>query len=330
MNGAKLFELMDNIEDKYIADARIKHRAYVFAAKENGVSAFFKNAVSVAAIFLVIGMIFVWTLVGKDILHGEQGQSTTDVTSTTEPQTTPNNVVVPPVTDITTTTPVVTTTPIVTTTQTPITTTAPITTTQPPVTTTKPVTTQPTPSVLTPEELMALDADGVVEHIKKLGCPDDKLPKSATSKMFEAEIKKIIDFLNDPEARRFISSYSDENYFAPAQIDLFYVLRFNRERMEHNLSKDELNKEIEALKAKYPDYLEFMGTDPVRVMGSQFEYLVKKYLGIDTISDDMKKNLHFYLESSDAYYEFTGGVFGLAEIKEANAWNLSDGNNKNT
>ena len=45
MNGTDLFELMDNIEDKYIADARIKHRAYVFAAKENGVSAFFKNAV---------------------------------------------------------------------------------------------------------------------------------------------------------------------------------------------------------------------------------------------------------------------------------------------
>jgi len=138
---------MDNIDDKYIADAKIKPKAHVIEVSESGPWAFFKGAVSAAAIFLVLGAIFVWTLVGKDIINAYHGKDTTNEMTTT------NNVIVPPVAD-TTTFPIAATTPDGFTTQTPITTTAPITTTPPPVTditTTVPITTtQPPVTTTTP------------------------------------------------------------------------------------------------------------------------------------------------------------------------------------
>ena len=90
MKNVRLFELLDNIDDKYIVDAQIKPAPVAVFASENPFFNFFKNAVSVAAIFLVIGVIFVWTLVGKEILNAYHGSDTISEVTTTEPQTTPN------------------------------------------------------------------------------------------------------------------------------------------------------------------------------------------------------------------------------------------------
>lgn len=130
MKNVRLFELLDNIDDKYIVDAQIKPAPVAVFASENPFFNFFRNAVSVAAIFLVIGVIFVWTLVGKEILNAYHGSDTISETTTTDPQTTPDpsittdNGIIPsiPSTD-TTTKPWHTTVP--------ITTTAPTTTTAP-------------------------------------------------------------------------------------------------------------------------------------------------------------------------------------------------------
>ena len=163
MKNMELFEALGNMDDKYIVDARIKPMPVMVSAGEHSFSAFFKNAVSVAAIFLVLGAIFVWTLVGKDIINAYHGDDTTSDMTTTEPQTTStpatttDNGIVPPIpsTDTTTkpwhtTIPITTTVPPVT----DITTTDPITTTQPPVTTTTttPVT-PPQPVTLSKEQL---------------------------------------------------------------------------------------------------------------------------------------------------------------------------------
>jgi len=113
MTNMKLFEILDVMDDKYISDAKIPQKtvnAQVY--EEKHVWGFFQTALSVAAIILVFGVIFVWTLVGKDILNAYfGGEDTVDEMTTTVPDTTPdpatttNNVVVPPVTDTSTTTP---------------------------------------------------------------------------------------------------------------------------------------------------------------------------------------------------------------------------------
>ena len=88
MKSDKLFEYLDNIDDKYIADAQITSLPSVIVARDHTFSNFFKSAVSAAAIFLVIGMIFVWTLVGKDLLGSHQGDDSTNATTTAAPITT--------------------------------------------------------------------------------------------------------------------------------------------------------------------------------------------------------------------------------------------------
>ena len=164
MKSVKLFEYLDSIDDEYIASAKITQTPPAQAAFSFRSSGILSGIASVAAVLLVLGMIFVWSIVGKDVLKAQKGDDTTTET-TTAPITTPDNVIVPPITDNsyetttpqiyvpeTTTVPITTpvTTPVTTPATTSTTTTVPITTTPPPVTTTTPITTTPittTPSV---------------------------------------------------------------------------------------------------------------------------------------------------------------------------------------
>ena len=145
MKNLQLFEIFDGIDDNYIADALIKP-APKMAVGAFHVSNFFKSAASVAAIVIVFGVIFVWSIVGKDVLKAQKGDDTTNET-TTAPITTPDNVIVPPITDNSyeTTTPQIyvpetTTVPITAPVTTPVTTPAVTTTTVNTPATTTPVT----------------------------------------------------------------------------------------------------------------------------------------------------------------------------------------------
>ena len=153
MKTVEKLNILDGIDDKFITEA-FPHRLFKMGAspkKDKIVSErhpvrMIEGFVSVAAIFLVIGVIFVWTLVGKDIMNAYHGEDTTTDMTTTEPQTTPtpatttNNVVVPPIPNTDTTTK-------------PWHTTAPITTTQP--------ITKPLPEVT--YEILVIDGEYYLE-----------------------------------------------------------------------------------------------------------------------------------------------------------------------
>lgn len=258
-------------------------------------------------------------------------KNTTTVQTTTDPITTTTPVTT--TTPITTTSPATTTAPITTTvpitTTAPITTTVPITTTQPPVTTTTPITTTQPPVTEPvrppkPTDPMDLDGDGVIKLIKDKGCPEDKLPSSAKSSVSDAELSKIVAFLNEKDARLFINTH-DYEFFSPQTMDLAILLR-NNIANRYSPTKDEYDKIIAELKAKYEGFEPM--TDPLVLRMSDCKDLVKKYLGIDTINDDMMKTLSLvkYIDSIDAYYSEGGGVEGFDIIEDANAWKLTDGN----
>ena len=93
MKTADKLDILDGIDDKFITEA-FPHRLFKIGAVpkkdktaigERHPVRMIESFVSVAAIFLVIGMIFVWTLVGKDIMQALKGEDTHDVT-TTAPQ----------------------------------------------------------------------------------------------------------------------------------------------------------------------------------------------------------------------------------------------------
>ena len=190
--------------------------------------------------------------------------------------------------------------------------------------TTTPTTPTPPPVKLPSfEEVLDYDADEVIDLINKAGCPEDKLPAEATKKLSDAEVKKIIDFLKDPEAMSFINSHSEFNFFSPEEMDLAILLH-NNVSGKHQLTEDEYEKIIAELKAKYEDYDHM--TDLLILDMSDCRALVKKYLGLDTINDKMTENLYYYLESRDAYYSEGGGVEGFGSVNYAKAWQLSDGN----
>ena len=78
MNNVKLFMLLDSIDDKYIADAEIKPKATAISDREHGFWGFFNNAATIVATVVILCAIIVWTLVGKDILNGLKGDTSTD------------------------------------------------------------------------------------------------------------------------------------------------------------------------------------------------------------------------------------------------------------
>ena len=109
MKNLQLFEIFDGIDDNYIADALIKP-APKMAVGAFHVSSFFKSAASVAAIVLVLGMIFVWSIVGKDVLKAQKGDDTTQSTTPSQSVTTPlNQIITTPSDTLTTTVPQITT-----------------------------------------------------------------------------------------------------------------------------------------------------------------------------------------------------------------------------
>ena len=169
MKTAEKLNILDGIDDKFITEA-FPHRLFKIGAvqkkdktaiSERHPVRMIESFVSVAAIFLVIGAIFVWTLVGKDIINAYHGEDTTSDMTTTEPQTTPtpatttDNGIVPPIPNTDTTTK-------------PWHTTAPITTTQPPVT----VEPKPNPNSFDPK---IVDFDHLWNIGYDMGWPIEKL-----------------------------------------------------------------------------------------------------------------------------------------------------------
>ena len=186
MKTAEKLNILDGIDDKFITEA-FPHRLFKIGAvpkkdktaiSERHPVRMIESFVSVAAIFLVIGMIFVWTLVGKDIINAYHGEDTTNDMTTTEPQTTPtpatttDNGIVPPIPSTDTTTK-------------PWHTTAPITTTQP--------ITKPLPEVT--YEILIIDGE---YYLKIIGadayeCPTDALSRSMVAMVSFASVEEMFD-----------------------------------------------------------------------------------------------------------------------------------------
>ena len=80
---------MDQIDDKYIVEAKMLPRPKREFLATSRLTSFFSDAMTVAATIIVFGALIIWSLVGKDILSNEQGGDTSNVTTapivTTEP-----------------------------------------------------------------------------------------------------------------------------------------------------------------------------------------------------------------------------------------------------
>ena len=91
MKNMNFMYLMDQIDDKYIVEAKMIPKAE--SVEKSRITGFLSGAVSVAAAVIIFGAIILWSLVGKDFLSKEKGDDTTtpsEVTTTTPPpDTTP-------------------------------------------------------------------------------------------------------------------------------------------------------------------------------------------------------------------------------------------------
>lgn len=98
MKNMNFMYLMDMIDDKYIVEAKMLPKVKADSIGTSRFTNFFSNIASVAAAVIVFGAIIIWTLVGKDILSNEQGDDTSNVTTTpivtTEPDTEPDDPIV--------------------------------------------------------------------------------------------------------------------------------------------------------------------------------------------------------------------------------------------
>ena len=98
MKNMNFMYLMDMIDDKYIVEAKMLPKVKADSIGTSRFTNFFSNVASVAAAVIVFGAIIIWTLVGKDILSNEQGDDTSNVTTTpivtTDPDTEPDDPIV--------------------------------------------------------------------------------------------------------------------------------------------------------------------------------------------------------------------------------------------
>lgn len=91
MKNMNFMYLMDQIDDKYIVEAKMIPKAE--SVEKSRITGFLSGAVSVAAAVIIFGAIILWSLVGKDFLSQKQGDDTStppDVTTeSVPPDTTP-------------------------------------------------------------------------------------------------------------------------------------------------------------------------------------------------------------------------------------------------
>ena len=91
MKNMNCMYLMDQIDDKYIVEAKMIPKAE--SVEKIRITGFLSGAVSVAAAVIIFGAIILWSLVGKDFLSKKQSDDTTtppDVTTeSVTPDTTP-------------------------------------------------------------------------------------------------------------------------------------------------------------------------------------------------------------------------------------------------
>ena len=92
MTAMQKLRILEDIDEKYIMEARPRRllkygetKTQGFDAEDNSVLMVLETVLSVASIALIVGAVFIWTLVGKDLLRVENsGDSESSVTSEQE------------------------------------------------------------------------------------------------------------------------------------------------------------------------------------------------------------------------------------------------------
>lgn len=99
MNLADKMEIFNDIDDKYILESAPKRLLAYGATRNERIYddrrlplIFIETVMSVAAVVLVLGGIFIWTLVGKDLLKAGNSDDNESVTSVQENDDTPTSV----------------------------------------------------------------------------------------------------------------------------------------------------------------------------------------------------------------------------------------------
>ena len=85
MNNINFLYLMDQIDDKYIVEAKMLPRPKREFLATSRLTSFFSDAMTVAATIIVFGALIIWSLVGKDLLTKDQGYDTTPTDAVTTP-----------------------------------------------------------------------------------------------------------------------------------------------------------------------------------------------------------------------------------------------------
>ncbi len=93
MKNMNFMYLMDLIDDKYIVEAKMIPKTKADFIGTSRFTSFLSSAASVAATVLILGAIFIWTLVGKDILGPHQSSNNTSSDETTDPPITTEPIV---------------------------------------------------------------------------------------------------------------------------------------------------------------------------------------------------------------------------------------------
>ena len=323
MKTADKLNILDGIDDKFITEA-FPHRLFKIGAvpkkdktviSERHPARMIESFVSVAAIFLVIGMIFVWTLVGKDIINAYHGEDTTNDMTTTEPQTTPtpatttDNGIVPPIPNTDTTTK-------------PWHTTAPITTTQPPVT----VEPKPNPNSFDPK---IVDFDHLWNIGYDMGWPTEKLYSGIAYRIQDTNgandtFSNLEDFVE-----KLPLGILSQSFYSADQIDFRNVML----GMLHSkvTNEDELQKVVDVVMATNSmDKIELMaGGSIYKITTEDINEILAEHFHA-TFTDEMKKALKentFYFEEYDAYYAVMEGNFTkFYNVKVEKAWIAENGN----
>lgn len=85
MNNINFMYLMDQIDDKYIVEAKMLPRPKREFWATSRLTSFFSDAMTVAATIIVFGALIIWSLVGKDLLTKDKGYDTTPTDAVTTP-----------------------------------------------------------------------------------------------------------------------------------------------------------------------------------------------------------------------------------------------------
>lgn len=306
MNSMKLFELLDNIDDKYIVDSRIQPAPALVAAGEHHFGSFFKSAVSVAAMLLIVGAVFVWTLVGKDLIGAHQGRDTTNATTTEDPQTTPD-------TSTTTNNGIV----------------APITTTVP--TTTEPITTTPITTV--PDlDIRTIDPQRVnFDHLELISYNLDWQSRESYNG-YAYRILNLSKYHFDLDLQSYIKElprgFLNQSFYNVGGIDFRTLLIC----MDDNTVANEEFMEVADVIIKkecYDKWNLLAGGSIYKITTEGINEVLSKYFHT-SLTDDMKKTLKeqfFYLEKYDAYYASEYPIYGsFLNPKVEKAWIAENGN----